>query len=265
MPLAMVSTDISMRLVDDLVVRFRDECVTIQADLSSAGILLRKYIRAGLKLRIPPESIILTVEGRELNFAECLPREIVTVTFPVGLDHIECSVMLKISTVPRISRFRVPYESDLTFIETLARSTWKLGDIPIEFQFGSFDTDEWTVIPKETKVNTIQFDQGDLTVAQAAQVVVASSVIVPEDSSAESGEYRFVIQDRKDALLLRFPKGSDILAARTQLATELGVELDLIKLLFCGKALKDAFLLDRLHLAGRPITVYVKDMGEVYL
>jgi hypothetical protein len=77
--------------------------------------------------------------------------------------------------------------------------------------------------------------------------------------------YRFVIPVQKKEFELELPVGATVRDARAAVGQKCHSSLDDITLLFLGKTLKDQFVLDRMRIGNKQITVSVKDARTVIL
>jgi hypothetical protein len=269
-PVLGVENPICVRFLDQIRVVFESRQVSMKLDFNATGSELRMFVRAGLKLQTPPDDLILSSNGcdlsdsmslRDLNHLESLHVRI----RPIPI--IELTVILRTRVVPRQCKITVAANSTLQVIEPILRGKWSLEEIDIEFQLGSFETDDWRVLPKETVIGSIDLTNGDLTVTEAARAVSVSPIeaFQQPESAADKWEYHFVLPGFDEPVTISLPSGSTALAARTEVARLLKVEIENVTMLFGGKAVRDGFLLERMQLRGRPFTAYVRDTSEVLL
>jgi hypothetical protein len=264
-PLSAAPDPICVRVLGKLGVVFEAGSKFVTVDLDAVGVELKTYVRDGLHLEVSPDVIILTFEGCELDNLTSI-RDLGLNQFQflnVDIHRNTIPVVLRMGIIPRQCQMRFSPETTLQSIESDLRRKWSLGSIELEFQIGSFETDEWRTLPKDTFIRNINKDEGILTITQAARTVVVEP---PQMQAPQAdSQYTFVLPGREEPVPISLPAGSTVLSARTEVARMLEVLAENITLLFCGKALRDGFLMERLQLRGRPISTYVKDMSEVLL
>jgi hypothetical protein len=153
------------------------------------------------------------------------------------------------------------------------------------FQIIDEDSDEREIISSDTTFGAAQRDGWFLS----AKVVAAPppiSVTEPELPQEQRGavvnigggsvrmsaapidavDYFFIVADSEEAFPLRFTRGQKVLDARKAIQNRFSIaELADIELLFGGKALRDAFVLDRLRIGTKQITVTIRDRRSVLL
>jgi hypothetical protein len=78
--------------------------------------------------------------------------------------------------------------------------------------------------------------------------------------------YNFVVPQRhNEEFQLELPAGATVLIARQAVARQCGVQYDDIGLVFLGKIMKDEFILERMRIGDKVITVSVNDKRTVIL
>jgi hypothetical protein len=71
-------------------------------------------------------------------------------------------------------------------------------------------------------------------------------------------QYRFILPNETPRVF-GFAAGTTVLSAKTRIAADLGLDVESILLVLCGKALRNTLLLEALQLRGAGIAVIVSD------
>jgi hypothetical protein len=181
----------------------------------------------------------------------------------------------------RAGKFTVLPSATLRDIEPEVKEKWKLANI--EFVQREKSTDIETKLSTGLKIGDFDFEHNDIWV-RYAPVVVTEQVITGQHRSRRlsaveglhgvaarprrpsgSAGLNFKVEQTNEEFSIEFPKGSSVKDAKAEVAGRCKVPPGHVTLLYNGKALKDAFLLDRLKIGAHPVTVYLKDETEVLL
>jgi hypothetical protein len=85
-------------------------------------------------------------------------------------------------------------------------------------------------------------------------------------SSAATVEYRFFVPEDEEEFTLKFTPGQTVLDAKEKIMAKFGLdEPDDVTLLFSGKTLRDAFVLDRLRIGTQAVVVHLKATGRLII
>jgi hypothetical protein len=126
------------------------------------------------------------------------------------------------------------------------------------FQLVSDDSDEREIISSDATFGAAQRDGWFLSVKLVA-ALPPIAVTEPEDP-IDAVDYSFIIADSEEAFSLRRTRGQKVLDARKAIQDRFGIaELAHIELLFRGKGMSDAFVLDRQRIGTKQITVTIRD------
>jgi hypothetical protein len=150
---------------------------------------------------------------------------------------------------------------------------FKLGSRDFDFVVGDLVSEAMTVLALTTEIRSIGLtSENSLAVVDHGRFSPITVDAVPimqqfRVSIAKPGS-PVVIQFRipgEEQFSVEFPPGAAVSAARAAVAERKSVSVDFITLMIGGKALHDAFLIERLRIGANPVTVYIKDMSEVLL
>jgi hypothetical protein len=187
---------------------------------------------------------------------------------------------LAMGTVPRIGNFSFAPGTTIASALEFVVAKWAISE-PAEFVLEQSASGERSFPDPETLLDDIDLEAGDLTVEHARPpVVLVESVVArhvdegstfatcgyrPAPEEAGAIPYAFCCEERGDQFVIAFARGKTVKDARVEVGKRYGVEFGNVNLLFNGKVMKDAFLLDRLRIGKQKLNVHLKDMASVRL
>jgi hypothetical protein len=180
---------------------------------------------------------------------------------------------LCLSRLPQFVRLTLNPEATLADIEPVIKSKWSIQSVEMECAVTVMATGETHRMDPSMRIseidhhNSILFIRPAGTLYQAASALISAPRTLFGDTGkdgatlppAEQTHMRCKVpQQGNRALSLSFPKGQTVKDARARVAAELGYHAADITVLFSGKALRDAVLLDRLKLGRLPLVVAIR-------
>jgi hypothetical protein len=223
-------------------------------------------------------------DGRAL--LEVAIRGITTVAEAAPAAPVVYQIMVNISGLPQTLKFSATPDTPVEAAEPEVKKRFACGpERAVQFQMVNEDTGEVEAISPDTPFAETERDRWFLsaqTVNAQPQILVAEpdppeeqggaivsiggGSVVMSNAPIEAVDYSFIVAGSGIAFQLRFTRGQTVLDARKAIQSRFNVEeLADIGLLFGGKALRDAFVLDRLRIGTKQITVTIRDRRSVLL
>jgi hypothetical protein len=197
------------------------------------------------------------------------------------------SVMLSISAIPRVRKFKLGPDATGQQILDAAVRYWELQKIDLEVAVTDLDEETSTLVPLEAKLDRLDLsylrtlaiclqviaDPAPLSTSRRNSTIRRSSRRLsvhapqpPKGAAPADAEYSFIVQQRGTTLHIGFGPTATVKDARAKVPETLGLPgPDHVTLFFAGKALSETFVLNRLRLGKQSITVYVRDTAEMLL
>jgi hypothetical protein len=288
--LASLSEPLRIIRLADVTFHFKKSTLTLSVD---AAAPLAAACRALAPLvQLPPEAIILKL-GDAVVDDKATVEELGAVEFgmeqSVAADGRDVELFLQIGVVPRRGVFRLPAHATARDAQEAARSRWELGDLMLEIVVWDFDSAEAVPIDGDAVLAEVEVAEGRALVVRPAG---GGAVLETEHEGtlatlgagrADAGirmtvtgfggtttllpgeaKYGFALGEK--VFHLKFAADATVRDARVKVAQTIGVEnAECVTLLAVGKALKDGFILGRLRLGDKPVTVHVRDGSEVVI
>jgi hypothetical protein len=233
-----------------------------------------------VRLTEPDDSRALSeiaIRGIRTVAEEAPAAPVLPVEYQFGFEAAGTALFLKFTATP---------DTPLTAAEGLVKKRAGGGEgFTVLFQLVNEDTDEREVISSDTPFGEAQRD-GWFVSARLVAAPPPIALVEPEPLQArrvsvvsigrgsvkisaapiDSVEYAFVVADTDVAFRLSFARGQTVLDARKAVQTRFDIEeLADIGLLFGGKALRDNFVLDRLRVGTKQLTVTIRDRRPILL
>jgi hypothetical protein len=174
------------------------------------------------------------------------------------------------AVVPRRGTYDLAPSATLAEVEVRMQQRYKLGDLELAFYLWDAATDDQELIPKSTAVGSI--DVGSRAPIARPSANVARAMDKQQSrfealhascgsSAASSPGYAFACDNPPDAFVLKLAVSAKVEDARVEVAKRFKRPPEAIALHFMGKALKDAFVMERLRLGTATINVHLLDDG----
>jgi hypothetical protein len=283
--------ELSLICLLDIAVVFEGETFNMLLDFDRPlGELLPVIAN---ELEVPVGEFELTIERQPLDLRKTLnelgarPDAVVTAArqsaVPAQKEEgkvTRLSFTLLIGPIPRQSKFDADSAGTLGDLKEKVRERFGLADVPFDFAIGDLENDEMTCLPPSTVIGTIEVSE---TRALGIVAAGASPSVVPVDAPSLNRQLQTSLRPApaaaaaganlsvsfavlgEDPFSLEFPPKATVRDAKRLVADLRNTTPAFATLLFGGKALNDTFLLGRLRLGGTPISVHLKDAGEVLL
>jgi hypothetical protein len=244
----------------------------INGQVVDGGSHLVDFVEQSLVMQRKSESEPAPVQS-QLPIPSTLP--------PSDRDLIAYRVCLDIAEVLRVVQIRLPPSATVADAEAAAREIWSLRDLVLQIALYDVASDTSEPLSGTTLLTSIDLTGHSLILG--APVSHVSAPIVEEFpapprsphplrlchadvAGADEIEYSFAIPVHKTTLKFAFPPTATVRDAKWRIAAHFHIpEGDVADLLFAGKALKDTFLLSRLRIGTRSVTVQFIDTSEVLL
>jgi hypothetical protein len=204
----------------------------------------------------------------------------------VPLGEGEKAYMIAVSYMsggqPSMSRrsYNIKESATLAEVEAMIRKERGIDDQPLAF----FLTDATTAVDHHQPETVVIGDIGisdkrpltlrtpepgeipsdEVAVSPLEEVGVTVSMMKPVARPPQ--KFNFIVPQRAgETYQIELPAGATVLHARQAVARKCGVQYDDIGLVFLGKVLKDEFILERMRIGEKVITVSVNDQRTVIL
>jgi hypothetical protein len=234
-------------------------------------------------IQLPVDAIVVKLDQTTIDLKETV-EELNQTEFDVEriaiADDIDIELFLLRGGVPKRKRLRLTAKTTAQQVEEIAKVEWELGDVNIELFVEDTLKGIKTRVEKDTIIADIELGSGK----RLAVIAIGESEAVGEDETAafatlgrredkeaktaipegKSGETKYNFSVNGKIISLKFGPKATVGQARTKLAQEIGVQSpEWLNLMAGGKALKDGYLLNRLRLGDKAVSVYVRDVSEI--
>jgi len=202
------------------------------------------------------------------------------------------SVIMLLGSIPRPGTFKLPLNATTRDLEEAARKKWDLADIDIELATWEMDTDVQTTtgnkllsevdLSGNLELAIIKTDTGDGHAGAGGTAAFATTIAESVKPAAPAAatpltaglvQYNFNLEQIGKELSTALPPTATVKDAKAAVAAQLTSQKahgfsgnpDDVTLLFSGKPLKDQWMMNRLRIGDKKISVVYKDTSDVLI
>jgi hypothetical protein len=258
----------------DVTFRFEGATLTFRVNPAEPLFLVCRLLAESIQL--PVDAIVMKLDEKPVNLKTTV-EELHHTEFDVErtaiADDFDIELFLLRGAIPKKKRLRLPAGSTAQQVEELARAEWQLGDVNLDVVVEDTLENTKERVEKDARVALIDLGPGK----RLAVISTVEMVAVSEDEAAsfatlgrseipdlKPGETIYSFTVNGQIYPLKFGANATVGQARAKLAQAIGVESpEKLNLMAGGKALKDTYLLNRLRLGDKALSVFVPDESEI--